>query len=238
MGATRTVTLVVPALIAAVLASVGLSSHLHQELAIAAPSIAGCTGAERIDFGCYERRYRGIVAAVGPRAAIADLREQVGTHRVCRCCLPPAVAWHRPRRGAPERDPRLRPGRRQLLVRLLPRRGRGGHGANGQRADPARRLTRVLPVTEPAATAAARTTTACTGWATASWRSTGVTSSGRSTAAPALPSSWERGHCEGGVFMQNLTALGHTAARPGTSARASPSIRARRWRRASSTSAT
>lgn len=41
-----------------------------------APAVPDCTGAGRIDFQCYQRRYHALALARGPRAAIRDLDER------------------------------------------------------------------------------------------------------------------------------------------------------------------
>jgi hypothetical protein len=43
-----------------------------------APAVAACTGADQIDFACYQRRYRDLVAVRGPKPAIRDLTDRAG----------------------------------------------------------------------------------------------------------------------------------------------------------------
>jgi hypothetical protein len=174
--------------------------------------IPACEGAQSIDFGCYQRRYRALGTAAGPRAAARDLvrrARRVGYVR---------VACHQLMHGI-GRDA----GRRTGLTAFA----QGDESCSSGfyhgvvEAVMARLGARVVE-REPAQVCAPFRRRAHYGLAHYNCVHgmghgfMGVFASNlfRSLdACGALPDRWERDQCVGGVFMENLTALGN-ARRP------------------------
>jgi hypothetical protein len=203
--ARRTALKLVIAAVFALLLVLGTSAHTGSRHH-GPPAIAACTGAEAIDFACYKRRYHAMVQADGARAAIRDLNARAQRLGYVR------AACH------------------QLMHGIGRDAGRGdGIGAFGQGDDtcssgffhgvvesvmardgPARVVRDARQVCAPFR---ARDEHGIAHYNCIHGMGHGFMEVFhgdvfRSLAGcSALRGSWERHHCEGGVFMQNLTAV-------------------------------
>jgi hypothetical protein len=195
-------------LIAAVAASAAFAFGLGGERAAGSHRVATCTGAASIDFGCYEQRYRDIVATDGPRAAIADLRERSSQIAYV------GAACHQLMHGI-GRDA----GRRLGI-------GAFDDGDDTCSSGFFHGVVEAVMARIGAARIERQATSVCAPFRAAGRRDSAnyncVHGMGHGfmeihggdvvrslDGCDALPDRWERHHCVGGVFMQNLTALSH-----------------------------
>jgi hypothetical protein len=170
------------------------------------PAIANCTGAERIDFGCYQRRYRAMVAVRGPRAAIRDLSARstrVGYLRAACHQLMHGIGRDAGRRRGiaafDQGDESCSSGYFHGVVEaVMARLGPTAVRRDADRVCAAFRKSRraELPLYNCVHGMGHGFMELNAGDVFASLDGCG-----------ALQSRWERRHCEGGVFMQNLTAM-------------------------------
>jgi hypothetical protein len=177
-------------------------------------AIAECAGTASLDFGCYQRRYRGMVAERGVRAAIRDLtdrRERVGYLR---------AACHQIMHGIGRQaggaygiaafglgDDSCSAGFphgvvEAVMARIGVRRILGG--APGVCASFRRRRSRSLDLYNCVHGIGHGFMALYRGDVFRSLRG-----------CDELPSRWERDNCSGGVFMENLTAMSNPT-RPST----------------------
>jgi hypothetical protein len=170
------------------------------------PPIARCDGAAAIDFTCYQRRYRELVAARGPRAAIRDLNnraQRVGYVRAACHQLMHGIGRDSGRQlGLSAFDPgdetcssgfyhgvveavMARVGAARVVDQAehvcAPFRARGAHGMANYNC--------------------------VHGMGHGFMEVFGGDVFRALEGCAALPDSWERHHCEGGVFMENLTSM-------------------------------
>jgi hypothetical protein len=169
------------------------------------PEIVECAGADAIDFGCYQRRYRAMVASQGARIAIRDLSEQSARVGYVR------AACHQLMHGI-GRDAGRRDGIRAF-----------GDGAESCSSGFYHGVVEAVMSRIGAPRIAREAARVC-----AAFRERGrhgaahyncVHGMGHGfmelhagdvfrslKACGVLPDRWEQRHCEGGVFMENLTA--------------------------------
>ncbi|MEA2444378.1 MAG: hypothetical protein QOJ12_1670 [Thermoleophilales bacterium] len=174
--------------------------------------IARCDGADAIDFACYQRRYREMVAVRGPRPAIRDLNEHALRSGYVR------AACHQLMHGIG------RDSGRTLGLRAFDRGDEtcsSGffHGvveAVMARIGSGRVVAQAERVCAPFR---ARGAHGIANYNCVHGMGHGFMDvfSGDVFRAldgcAALPDSWERHHCEGGVFMENLTSMSQPARR-------------------------
>ncbi|MEA2467665.1 MAG: hypothetical protein QOJ57_1791, partial [Thermoleophilaceae bacterium] len=213
MGAALTHRLAGAALAAAVVLVAWLAPGEARE-PHAAPLIAGCTGAERIDFRCYELRYRAMTIARGPRVAIRDLDERARRVGFLR------GACHQLMHGIGREA-----GRRSGL-------GAFGDGDNSCSSGFFHGVVEAVMRRAGAASLRRNASSVCAPFREREPRGMDhyncVHGMGhgfmdvhggdvfRSLAGCArLRSAWERHHCEGGVFMENLTSVSKPRRPPG-----------------------
>src|SRR4051812_1986083 len=171
-------------------------------------AIAACDGAQSIDFACYERRYRALGAAEGPGAAVRDLARLAGRVGYVR------VACHQLMHGI-GRAAGMRSGLRAF--------GQGDESCSsgyyhGVVEAVMARMGAATVERDPARVCAPFRRRAPFGLAhynCVHGMGHGFMGVFRSDlfrsldACGALPDRWERDQCVGGVFMENLTALGN-----------------------------
>jgi hypothetical protein len=205
VGRARTLGLVGAALTAVLVPLTAFSAGPGARESRGPPAIVECAGADAIDFGCYQRRYHAMVAGKGARAAIRDLSERstrVGYVR---------AACHQLMHGI-GRDAGARYGIRAFR-----------DGAESCSSGFYHGVVEAVMHRIGAAEIARDASRVCT-----SFRERGrhgmahyncVHGMGHGfmelyasdvfrslRACGMLPDRWEQRHCEGGVFMENLTA--------------------------------
>jgi hypothetical protein len=180
----------------------------------AAAAIAACTGADEIDFACYERRYTAMTKARGPRAAMRDLRARaarVGFLRAACHQLMHRIGREAGRgsglRAFGEGDESCSSGYFHGVVEAVMRR----NGARSVGRDPG---LVCAPFRDAAPRGMAHYN--CVhgmGHGFMDVYGGDVFRSLRGCAR--LAEAWERHHCEGGVFMENLTSMTKPRRPPG-----------------------
>lgn len=175
-------------------------------------AIEQCDGAGAIDFGCYERRYRALAAAHGPGAAISDLRERavrVGYVRAACHQLMHGIGRDAGRRRGIEAfdqgDDTCSSGFFHGVVEAVMAR------IGARRIDAAG--TGVCALFRAREARGFATYNCIHGMGHGFMDVYGGDVFRSLRGCEGLPGRWERDHCVGGVFMENLTAR-HHAGRP------------------------
>jgi hypothetical protein len=186
--------------------------------AVKPPPIVACEGAAAIDFGCFERRYIGFVRAAGAAPALRDLARQRArngyvraachqlTHRVGRAAGATAGM-----RAFDDGDPLCSSGYYHGVIEAVMARIGRQHV--------------LAQATSVCAQLRERQRRSADHYNCAHGMGHGFMGSFSSDVfaslrgCDALLDGWERRHCYGGVFMENLSAIGHperppTALRP------------------------
>lgn len=177
-------------------------------------AVAECEGAEQIELGCYKRRYRAMTSADGPRAAIRDLRAhaaRVGYLRSACHQLMHVIGRQAGRedglRSFAEGDDTCSSGFYHGIVEAVMR----DTGASALERDPAG-VCAPFRDSEPQGMAHYN----CVHGMGHGFMDVYGGDVFRSLdGCDELDTHWERHHCEGGVFMENLTSMTRSRSPPG-----------------------
>src|SRR4051812_31185886 len=180
----------------------------------AQPAVAACAGAERIDLACYKRGYRALTIADGPRVATLDLREraaEVGYLRAACHQLMHVIGREAGReaglRAFAGGDETCSSGFYHGVVEAVMR----NTGASALERDPTS-VCAPFRDSEPRGMAHYN----CVHGMGHGFMDVYGGDVFRSLeGCDELAAHWERHHCEGGVFMENLTAMTRARSPPG-----------------------